>query len=371
MNSDTKKLYIFTAIYFTVLLLVCFLPKKTTQIYFLAVFSIVYAICVSRLIKKRSIHNLHRKQATLILTAFAICSVSIYFITGVKFGYYNVKVSYSAIWLYIIPIVAIVIGTETIRSILLAQKKKFISVIVFFACTIPDILILSNVQAFSNFKNFMDTFALVVLPCAASNFLYHRVSYSFGSIAVVPYKLILFIYPYIFAIRPLIPESLLSFAKIVIPISIYFIIGFIYKTKNNVTTKTKKRLTVAITTVTAVIAISFIMLISGQFQYKLIVIATESMTGAINKGDVVIYEAYNEQVLMPEDIVVFDKDGALIVHRVVEITNINGEIRYYTKGDANENVDFGYLTDEQIVGVVKLKIIYMGYPSLWIRSLFT
>jgi signal peptidase len=113
------------------------------------------------------------------------------------------------------------------------------------------------------------------------------------------------------------------------------------------------------------------MLISGAFQYKILVIATESMTGAINKGDAVIYQTYDEQILKVEDVIVFNKDNALIVHRIVEINNINGEIRYYTKGDANDSVDSGYITDTQIVGVIKLKIKYMGYPSLWVRSLFT
>ena len=113
------------------------------------------------------------------------------------------------------------------------------------------------------------------------------------------------------------------------------------------------------------------MLISGVFQYKILVIETESMTGAIDKGDAVIYETYDEQTLKAEDVIVFNKDNALIVHRIVEINNINGEIRYYTKGDANDSVDSGYITDVQIVGIIKLKIKFMGYPSLWVRSLFT
>ena len=60
----------------------------------------------------------------------------------------------------------------------------------------------------------------------------------------------------------------------------------------------------------------------------------------------------------------------MIIHRVEKIENVDGVIRYYTKGDANESMDSGYITDAHIVGVINLKIKYIGYPTLWVRSLF-
>ena len=44
--------------------------------------------------------------------------------------------------------------------------------------------------------------------------------------------------------------------------------------------------------------------------------------------------------------------------------------RYYTKGDANEDLDAGFLYKTDIVGHVNYKIPYLGYPTLWFRSLF-
>lgn len=371
MHSDTKRLYIVTAMYFAVLLLVCFVSDRTAQLLSLAAISLVFATGVCVFIKKRHIHSLHKRQAALLLAAFAVCSVAVYFITGAKFGYYRVGVSLTAIWRYAIPTVVSVVATEVIRSVLLAQNKRLVGVVAFFTCVVVDVLILEQHQAFSSFEHFMDTLALIVLPCVSSNFLYHHVSKSFGVLAVVPYKLILFVYPYIFAFRPLLPDSLLAFAKIMIPIGLYCIISRVYKTGKRVTAKAKRRLDLGITATAGALALAFILLISGQLTCKMIVIATESMTGTINKGDAIIYEAYGEQTLKTDDIIVFDKGGSLIVHRIVDVTNINGEVRYYTKGDANDSADSGYLTDGQIVGVVKLKIIYMGYPSIWVRSLFT
>ena len=116
--------------------------------------------------------------------------------------------------------------------------------------------------------------------------------------------------------------------------------------------------------------ISIVMLISGQFKYSAIVIATESMTGEINKGDLVLYERYDDQIIVEGQVIVFKKDKSTIIHRVVEIDVVNGQTRYYTKGDANELRDAGYITDSSIIGVTNIKLSYLGYPTLWIRDLF-
>ena len=63
-------------------------------------------------------------------------------------------------------------------------------------------------------------------------------------------------------------------------------------------------------------------------------------------------------------------DENLIVHRVVDVRQINGVVYYITKGDANENADSGFITAENIRGVVLFKLPYVGQASLWLRELF-
>ena len=48
---------------------------------------------------------------------------------------------------------------------------------------------------------------------------------------------------------------------------------------------------------------------------------------------------------------------------------LNGEYRFITKGDYNKKEDTGFRREEDIKGVVKLKIKYIGYLTLWFRSL--
>jgi signal peptidase len=94
------------------------------------------------------------------------------------------------------------------------------------------------------------------------------------------------------------------------------------------------------------------------------------MTGELNKGDIAIYERYDDQVIEEGQVIVFRDGNKHVIHRVVDKSNINGEFRYYTKGDANEHLDAGYITDSDIKGVVVLNLPYFGYPTLWLRDLF-
>lgn len=88
-------------------------------------------------------------------------------------------------------------------------------------------------------------------------------------------------------------------------------------------------------------------------------------------GDTTIFVKYDKQNIKTGDIIVFKKDGLQIIHRVIDKKDINGSIRYYTKGDANKDADNYYLTDEDIIGISKLRIKYIGYPSIWIKEMFS
>ena len=94
------------------------------------------------------------------------------------------------------------------------------------------------------------------------------------------------------------------------------------------------------------------------------------MTGELNKGDIALYERYDDQFIAEGQVIVFEQSKSMIIHRVVDIQVINGTTRYYTKGDANEDLDTGYITQADIVGLVDHKLPFLGFPTLWMRSLF-
>ena len=85
------------------------------------------------------------------------------------------------------------------------------------------------------------------------------------------------------------------------------------------------------------------MLMSCKFQYGMLVIGSGSMSGEIEKGDAIIYRQYKEKDIAIGDIVVFEKDNSRIVHRIVDIKQSDGIVKYYTKGDALDHMDMGYI----------------------------
>ena len=96
------------------------------------------------------------------------------------------------------------------------------------------------------------------------------------------------------------------------------------------------------------------------------------MTGTINKGDVVIYKAIGDYEPQEGEILVFRKDGKIIVHRIIEVVSINDDEKvYYTKGDANATPDGYPLLQKDLVGVVKGNIKYIGLPSVFLHELIT
>ena len=119
-----------------------------------------------------------------------------------------------------------------------------------------------------------------------------------------------------------------------------------------------------------VVVIVFTLILSGIFSVKALVIATESMTGEINKGDILLYEEYNGEVLSIGEIIVFSEGESVVVHRIVDIKEIDGELRYYTKGDTNLDQDKGYRTETDIIGLSEFKLPYFGYLTLWLHDIF-
>ena len=111
------------------------------------------------------------------------------------------------------------------------------------------------------------------------------------------------------------------------------------------------------------------MLISCKFYYGILVIGSDSMSKTIEKGDVVFFVADKDSV-HEKDVIVFNRKDVKIVHRVVKKVNINDGVRYYTKGDANKELDDFYTEDKDLIGKVIFKVKYIGKPTLWLRNVF-
>ena len=109
---------------------------------------------------------------------------------------------------------------------------------------------------------------------------------------------------------------------------------------------------------------------SGYFKYYALAIASGSMSPKIKKGDIVIVEKVNSNYkkIKKQDVIVYEYNGSIIVHRVHQILKTNGEYYFYTKGDANSSIDNYAIDESMIIGVVKINVPYIGWPTVWLNT---
>lgn len=370
--SDKRILNTISALTLAALLVIFFIPFDTAGRILAAVAVAAAAVLSFLFLKKRPILSINKREVLMILSVIASVYLVLLYLSGLKFGFYkNPYASFKFFFIRFIPIAIIIAATEVFRFVVRAQEDKRADVLCYFSCVIADMLVCSTASvAISSFNNFMELVAETLFPAITANLLYHYLTKRYGMYPNMIYRAVTTLYIYVIPYIPAISNSLLAFIKLLVPLAIYLFIDALYEKKRRYALRKKSKLEVPITVIAIACMLAVVMLISNQFKYGTYVIATESMTGELNKGDAAIYERYDDQQIKEGQVIVFEKDRSMIVHRVVEIEYINGQIKYYTKGDANEDVDAGFITDANIVGLVNHKIPYIGFPTLWMRSLF-
>ena len=153
-----------------------------------------------------------------------------------------------------------------------------------------------------------------------------------------------------------------SFAIIKVAIIYYLFKYFIFHSKPITHFKNSAIIINTLIIITSSLLIFFML---GFFKYQPITILSNSMSPTFERGDVVIYEKGKN--ISPQDIIVFQYNNQLIIHRVVSVN----DSFYITKGDANNTIDYMKIQKEDIKGVYKFHIKYLGYPSIWLREFFS
>ncbi len=370
MNIDKKKLYMISSALAPVFLLVCFVTNAVTRRFGLTIVVGAALIAVWLFVKKKSALSIHKKQVLWVLATFGVLGIVLLFTMGTVFGFYKVTVNLKTFLYLVFPFVLIITGSEIIRSRLLMQKNRTVNILSVCAFIICDIAMLYEKLPFATFKLFVDFMGDIVFPCIASGLLYHYVSKRYGALPVILYRLLITFYSVLIPIQPAIPSALMSFVKITFPTVAILFLTVLYERRKKAFARKNAIIQIVTSTVSIIFMAAFMMLISCQFKYGIIVVATESMAGSIDAGDAIIYEKYDKQALKEGQVLVFEKNETVYIHRVVKIENIDGQVRLYTRGDANDSNDTGFITYENIIGLTDITIKYLGHPTLWARELF-
>ncbi|MBR3613565.1 MAG: signal peptidase I [Clostridia bacterium] len=371
MEKDKIKVYILEFIICIIFFFTLFVSSTYLRT-ITAVLLVVSFFVIKKLLHKRNIVSVYNKQATMLLMLLGIVFLLIFYALGIYFGYTNsvVKLSLSSLIKIIIPTTVIVIVSEMLRSILLAEKSLLSKILTTICMVLMDLTIYTSINQLKTFDGLVNAISFSLVASISGNLLWNYSSIRFGYKPAIVFRLIMTLYEYIIPVTPNVFTYFRSFLRMIYPYIIYLILEMLYS-KNNFTVAVQdKKKNNIITGILLAIMVLFIMLISCEFKYGLIVIATGSMKGTIDVGDAVVYESYEGQNIKEQQVIIFEKDNVNVVHRVIDIKQVNGVNRYYTKGDANKLSDSGFVTPEKIVGIVKFKVKYIGYPTIMLREMF-
>ena len=106
------------------------------------------------------------------------------------------------------------------------------------------------------------------------------------------------------------------------------------------------------------------------FGWKPFIVLSGSMETQIMTGDVVVVKEIDAKKLKENDIIAFKEDNNIVItHRIIEIIkDENGDTKYKTKGDNNNEEDDGVVSPEQIEGIYKFRIGKIGDLALFVQT---
>ena len=341
MKINKKITYTIESILLIALIICAFFISRYTQI-ILAIITLAFAISVSLLLRKEpNIYaNSYKIKKTLI--AFGVIYILLFYTIGIYTGFTKslLFINIKNLIRYIIPITTIIVSTEIIRNKLLNINSSKSKIIVLIITILIDVLMYANIYDIKKLNDFLSILGFLTFSSISSNLLYNYLNPRFGKKNIIIYRLITTLYLYFIPITPNVYIFLRTFFRIVFPLLIYLHIENYYNPDKAVEEVRSKRRQVLSLSFTATLAIIFIALISCRFAYGVLVIGSGSMTGAIDKGDVIVYKNVKDN-LKEGDIIVFNKEK-----------------------------DDGFVLKEQILGKVEFRIRKIGKPTIWLHEQF-
>lgn len=314
-------------------------------------------------------------QRMLIITLFYYV---LYFYIGFIFGFVKSPYSHNIfkvlhnIFSSLMPI----IGIELARSLVLnnnKEKNKVVIVIMTILLFLVEInygYMLDNI--FLGREERFTFIAQEIMPLLASSILYSYLTLKAGVQINLIYRIPDTILIYLLPIIPDMDWFLASCLGIIIPVVIYLLFQYVFPRKNKTvrTFRKKNKVLMVLALVFSILLASFML---GLFKFEPVAIVSNSMKPTYTRGDVVIYEKMSDndlKKLSKDSIIIYRIGGQLVAHRVVSVIEENGTIKYQTKGDYNNTSDNNLVSIDQILGVYRFHIKYIGYPSVWLNDFF-
>lgn len=124
------------------------------------------------------------------------------------------------------------------------------------------------------------------------------------------------------------------------------------------------------TVLVAIIAVAVLFLAGLRLiGLKSFTVLSGSMEPTYHTGSVIYVKSDDVDALEVGQPITFYLSGKTVAtHRIIEVVQEDGSVRYRTKGDANDIADGSLVDPEDIIGTPVFSIPYLGYALSYIQS---
>lgn len=376
MKKSEKKILAVEIILILTFIFNIFVLKNSSQ-YLIAII-LAIALVLLYLMVGFEKDNLRLKRDLLMTTLIYVISYYIVtYILGIFFEFLRSPYSLGLVTFLrnVTPVLVFIFAKELLRYELNMKGEKnnlliILSIVIFVLADTSTLLYKYNLANVSDLVKFLE---VAFFPLAAENIMLTYLATRGGYTSTITYQILMKMPIYVVPIVPNINTYIDVIFKIVFPLLLFrSLYEEVSGNKERQLEKAKsnhlaKRI---VFSVSVVILLVTVYLTSGLFTYYAVTIGSGSMIPNLGVGDIVIVKkTKNYEGLEVGDILVYNKETKVVVHRITEKNKVDNEYVFRTKGDANDAEDWYDIYEEDIIGTVKAKIKYLGYPTIWVNKL--
>lgn len=342
-----------------------------TRLVVLVLWAIIFTVFIILKKEKRRYENVKDKvlYVIFILIAYNI----LYFSLGLIYGYHKNIYSHSfeLVIKNIIYIIILGIIKEYIRYRLLIDKNKLTYIVITIIFTLLSIQFYNISYYFRTTESSIEYVFGELVPIILSSCLLTYLNIRGGLKLSITYVILANILNILLPILPNLNWFITCALTLINILAIFSTVYYFEHYKKKEYTKREIKKINPVKVIPAVLIITALTsFIAGLFPYKPVVVMSNSMKPTFSRGDIVIIkkiEAEEIYDLKEGDIIEYITESSSIVHRIYKIDD-KKEGLFTTKGDNNTSIDTNKVTKEQIQGIVKNTIPYLGILTVYFNQ---
>lgn len=379
MKKDNKALVLYILILFLILIVCLGVTLYVIPNFFQTSARIAYMIMWFAIaviaIPIENDHTRFKGKKEKIKTTLIIVIIYniLYFLLGIFVGYQRnpLSMKFFSILKNLFFMVGLIALQDFVRSKLINNERKKMN---YFIFTLAFILIRldysAGMQVFASGESIFEYVSSTIIPEIAKGCVCSYLAYTGGTFLVYAYSIPMALIQVIAPIFPDLDWFLKSVFDILISVILFLYNNYEHNIKTNrLTRKEKKQINPLKSIPSLALLLLSVSFIAGFLPIKPVAVMSYSMVPTFSRGAVIISQkvkADDANKLKIGDILHYKSENGDVIHRIVDIKeNEDGKLIFQTKGDNNGTSDSNWVETGQIIGIVRIYIPYIGYPSVW------